>query len=215
MTNLQENIRNIIFYYIKQKYTNILQDKKNSLIEREELVDMVDNLYNTEKGELQQYIRDCLKDMMLDQYNSPLVENIIFEIFDDEELAKNRVILEIENYQQFKKSKNYTYEVEISQHPKYGIGLKLDFEPNDIVVSNFKRNPENNTTLPAEEKNISIGDSIIEINDVSLENINSDKSIEIIKQYLENNSNIKLKLKTYHQVKHNNQIEDLSFSLPI
>ena len=44
--------------------------------------------------------------MYQENYNSAVVENIIYEIFDDEELAKNRVILEIKSFQEHQKNLN-------------------------------------------------------------------------------------------------------------
>lgn len=194
---LQENIRNIIFYYIKQKYCSILKEKNKIILETEEINEMVENLYFSEKSKLQQYIRDCLKELLKDNYNCMLVENIIFEIFDDEELAKNRVIMEINNYQKFKKEKNNIYELDLKPHPKYGIGLKLDFDTNEIVVSNFKRNPDNNDKLPAEESNkILIGDNILSINNKTMENLESSECIKIIKENI-NIPKVKLVIRSY------------------
>ncbi len=199
-TSLQENIRNIVFYYIKQKYCSILKDKNKLLLEDNEINYMVENLYSNEKSKLQQYIRDCLKELLKSNYNCMLVENIIFEIFDDEELAKNRVKMEINNYQKFKKEKNNIYELKLYPHPKYGIGLKLDFDTNEIVVSNFKRNPDNNDKLPAEEANkILIGDNIISINDNKLEDLESQECIRLIKENL-NCPEVKLLIRSYQCV---------------
>ncbi len=195
---LQENIRNIIFYYIKQKYSQELINKKKNFLSDNDINYIVNQLYSSENNKIKKYIRDCLKDMMLENYNSALVENIIFEIFDDEELAKNRVILEIKNYQLHKESKNNIYEVQLTPHDKYGLGLKLDFDSNDIVVSNLKKNPDDNTPLPAELSKIRIGDSIIKINSESLEYLDSKHSVDIIKKYIESKQTLNLTLRTFH-----------------
>ena len=196
--SLQENIKNIIFYYVKKKYNEFLQKENLKFIDDIQLLDLVDNLYSVEKESLQKYIRNCLKDMYQENYNSAVVENIIYEIFDDEELAKNRVILEIKSFQEHQKNKNNIYEVALRPDSQYGIGLKLDFEPHDIIISNFKRNPENNNKLPAEDTKISIGDSIIGINGICLEDKNSDSCISIFKENI-NREIVHLKLKTYTQ----------------
>ena len=195
--SLQENIRNIIFYYVKQKYCLILKKKNKLILEETEINDMVNNLYVTEKSKLQNYIRECLKELLKSNYNCILVESIIFEIFDDEELAKNRIIMEINNYQRFKKEKNNIYELLLTPHHKYGIGLKLDFDTNEVVISNFKRNPDNNDKLPAEDSNkILIGDNIISINDIKLEDLESEECIRLIKEKL-NSKEVKLLIRSY------------------
>lgn len=201
--SLQENIKNIIFYYVKKKYNEHLELENIKTISDIQLQDLVDNLYNKEKDSLQKYIRNCLKDMYQENYNVALVENIIYEIFDDEELAKNRVILEIKSFQEHQKNKNNIYEVSLKPDSSYGIGLKLDFEPHDIIISNFKRNPKNNEKLPGENSSISIGDSIVGINGISLENKDSDHCISIFKDNM-NTEIVHLKLKTYTQ---SNQLE--------
>lgn len=206
--SLQENIKNIIFYYIKKKYNEHLETENLKFISDYQLQDLVDNLYTKEKESLQKYIRNCLKDMYQDNYNSALVENIIYEIFDDEELAKNRVILEIKSFQEHQKNKNNIYEVVLKPDKQYGIGLKLDFEPHDIIISNFKRNPEDKSKLPAEDTQISIGDSIIGINGISLEDKDSDDCISIFKDNMTKDI-VSLKLKTYTQT---NQLEVCSLN---
>ena len=196
--SLQENIRNIIFFYIKQRYCSILKEKNKSILEIEEIDSLVNELYLNEKSKLQQYIRDCLKELL--KTNCMLVENIIFEIFDDEELAKNRVKMEINNYQNFKKEKNNIYDLKLIPHPKYGIGLKLDFDTNEIVVSNFKRNPDNNDKLPAEASNkILIGDNIISINDNKLQDLESEECIKLIKENL-SYPEVKLLIRSYQNI---------------
>ena len=194
--SLQENIKNIIFYYVKKKYNECLEEKKQRFINDEELNQLVDNLYTIEKESLQKYIRSCLKDIYLEDYNSALVENIIYEIFDDEELAKNRVILEIKSYQNHQDKKNSFYKVSLIPDTKYGIGLKLEFEPYDILISSFKKNPENNQSLPAEESLISIGDSIVSINGFSLISKTTDEAVKIITDNI-NTEIVYLELKTY------------------
>lgn len=197
MSNLNENIRNIIFYYIKQKYNGYLKEHNKTFVENDELVNLINTLYSEEKDKLQEYIRNCLRDMMQSSYNSMVVENIIIEIFSDEQLAKNRVMMEINSFQENKKNKNNIYETVLDIHPKYGIGLKLNFEDADIVVSNLKKNPDNNSPLSAEKNNISIGDSIIRINDIDFTNKNTQEIIQIFKDATSGKKQIKLTLKTY------------------
>lgn len=206
--SLQENIKNIIFYYVKKKYNDHLEMENIKVISDIQLHDLVDNLYSKEKDSLQKYIRNCLKDMYQDNYNGALVENIIYEIFDDEDLAKNRVILEIKSFQEHQKNKNSIYEVTLKPDSNFGIGLKLDFEPHDIIISNFKRNPTTNEKLPGETSRISIGDSIVGINGISLEKKDSDECISIFKENM-NTEIVQLKLKTYTQ---SNQLEICSLN---
>ena len=196
--SFQENIKNIIFFYIKKKYNEYLEKNNTDYIEEDEINNLVNQLYTVEKDTIKKYIRECLKDMYLDKYNSTLVETIILEIFDDEELAKNRVILEITTFQENKKKKNVIYTKEITPDKEYGIGLQLDFTTKEVIVSNYKRKPDN-SKLPAELQGISIGDSIIEINNQELENKNTQEKFDIVKKEI-TKSIIYIKLKTYEKL---------------
>lgn len=199
--SLQEKIKNIIFYFIKKEYNDYLKHNKIKFIPENELYNVVNDLYNSKRKEIKVFIRKCLKEMMGNNYPGALVENIIFEIFQDEKLAKNRVILEISNYQDFlkkKKSESVKQIVRIDIDEKYGMGVRLDFSENDIIVKNFKRNPENNSFLSAEKSgNINIGDSIISINNINLELLETDKIIEIFKKIVSNSTSINLGIRSY------------------
>lgn len=207
--SLQEKIKNIIFFFIKKEYNNYLKINKIRFISEGKLYNVVDNLYNSKRKEIKSFIRNCLKEMMDTNYPGALVENIIYEIFQDEKLAKNRVILEISNYQKFLKKKNinsYNQIVNLEIDKKYGMGIRLDFSENDIVVKNFKRNPENNTFLSAEKNgNINIGDSVTSINNINLEILETSKIVELFKEILSKSSVIKLGIRSYkiQEVKNN------------
>lgn len=197
--SLQEKIRNIIFYYVKNQYNTYLQENNLKFINESELKSIITNLYVEQKKDLQSFIKSCLKEMMQDNYPGALVENIIFEIFQDKDMAINRVTLEIKKYQDFiLNSTSKEYEITVPIDPDYGIGLKIDFFDNDVIVKNYKRN-SNNKVLPAEESGlISIGDSLIKINNISLENIDTTTKIDIVKNAMKHDF-IQLKFRTFSE----------------
>ena len=197
--SLQEKIRNIIFYYVKNQYNIYLQENNLKFINDNELKSIITDLYVEQKKDLQLFIKNCLKEMMQDNYPGALVENIIFEIFQDKDMAINRVTLEIKKYQDFViNNTSKEYEITVPIDPDYGIGLKIDFFDNDVIVKNYKRN-SHNKILPAEESGlISIGDSLIQINNVSLENIDTDEKINIVKNAMKHDF-IQLKFRTFSE----------------
>ena len=139
--SLQEKIRNIIFYYVKNQYNNYLKENQLKFIKEEELNGIITNMYVKQKKELQMFIKNCLKEMMKDNYPGALVENIIFEIFQDQDMAVNRVTLEIKKYQEYVMDNiSKEYEITVPIYPDYGIGLKIDFLDDDVIVKNYKRN---------------------------------------------------------------------------
>lgn len=195
--SLQEKIRNIIFYYVKNQYNNYLKENQLKFIKEEELNGIITDMYVKQKKELQMFIKNCLKEMMKDNYPGALVENIIFEIFQDQDMAVNRVTLEIKKYQEYVlNNTSKEYEITVPIDPDYGIGLKIDFLDDDVIVKNYKRNNENKL-LPAEESGqISIGDSLIKINNLELENITTKEKIKIVKSAMDEDF-IKLKFRTF------------------
>lgn len=200
--SLQEKIRNIIFYYVKNQYNTYLEENNLKFINENELHNIITKLYVEQKKDLQSFIKKCLKEMMQENYPGALVENIIFEIFQDQEMAVNRVTLEIKKYQEYILTNiSKEYEVTVPIDPDYGLGLSIDFFDNDVIVKNYKRNSKNKV-LPAEESGlISIGDSLIKINEQSLEEIDTEKKIDIVKTAMKKDF-IKLRFRTFY----NNEI---------
>lgn len=95
-TNL---IRDIVFYYIKYYYDKHLKENSLERIEDENIAPFIDTIYNNNSKKIKNYIRTSLKENQKDEYNSLVVENILLEMFDDIDFAKNRVINEIIDYQ--------------------------------------------------------------------------------------------------------------------
>ena len=61
---LQEKIKNIIFYYVKTHYNNYLREKNLKYIEEDKIQEIISSLYTEEKKNIQNFIRECLKEMM-------------------------------------------------------------------------------------------------------------------------------------------------------
>ena len=63
------------------------------------------NIYYVEKQQdLKDYIRKSLKKNLGSEYNSIAAENIIMELFNDPDMAKERIRLEISDYQEQRNS---------------------------------------------------------------------------------------------------------------
>ena len=111
MENNQENsnnlagmIRDITLYYVKFYYDNYLKENNKTIIEEQELKNLIDNIYEVKQKDLRQYIRDTLKSNLKEQYPRMAVENILSEMFQDKTYAKQRVYEEIINYQNVKQN---------------------------------------------------------------------------------------------------------------
>lgn len=93
-------IEKIITHFVKFNYHEYLKQNKLSKLNDNELNTFIHTTYDQKKNNLSKYIRDCLKESLGDNYPPLIVNSIILEIFDDDDLAKNKVIIEIQNYQE-------------------------------------------------------------------------------------------------------------------
>ena len=105
-SNLVNIIKNITFHYIKMQYNDYLNDHNLNLIPEEDIPRVIDELYDNKQKEVKKFIRGTLRKNFQD-YDSNFslkasTEEILLEMFEDSDFAKNRLIIEIKNYQEEK-----------------------------------------------------------------------------------------------------------------
>jgi hypothetical protein len=103
--SLPNLIRDITLHYVKFYYEKYLKDNNVSVIQEENLVKLLNDLYDEKQKDLRKYIRKTLKDNLKENYSSMATENILLEMFKDSDLAKERVKVEILHYQKCSKNK--------------------------------------------------------------------------------------------------------------
>lgn len=101
--NLPNTIRNITFHFVKVHYNKYLEEHNLKKIDKGKIPDVVNELYEEKEQDLKKYIRGTMRKNFPDyDKNFTLktsTEEIILEMFDDPDFSKNRIIIEIENYQ--------------------------------------------------------------------------------------------------------------------
>lgn len=101
--NLPNTIRNITFHFIKVHYNKYLEEHNLKKIGKEKVPEVVNELYEEKETELKKYIRGTMRKNFADYDKNftlkTTTEEIILEMFDDPDFSKNRIIIEIENYQ--------------------------------------------------------------------------------------------------------------------
>ena len=145
--SIQEKVRNIVFYFVKNEYKNYLDKHELKFIQEADLDSVVDSFYIQKEKTLKEFIRTNLRKMMKEKYPGALVENVIFDIFQDDKLAKNRIILEIRQFQSNADSsllQSNMYNVEVIPDDKYGMGINLSVDDKRIIVESFKKHPNSN-----------------------------------------------------------------------
>jgi hypothetical protein len=99
--SLQKNIKDLLFFYVKQNYENYLKVNNVEYISEDKITEVISSLYLERKDHLKEFIKTSLKQVMKEEYPGDLVIlNIMIDIFSDDELCKNRLIVEIKLHQQ-------------------------------------------------------------------------------------------------------------------
>jgi len=99
--SLQKHIKDLIFFYVKTNYNQYLEDHKIKLIPEEKINGVIESLYDDRKEHLKVFIKESLKKLLKDEYPGDLIIlNILVDIFSDNTLCKNRLIVEIKLHQQ-------------------------------------------------------------------------------------------------------------------
>lgn len=110
MSNIQKTIKDLIYFYIKENYKKYLQENSLIIIPNEKLRSVIDSLYTDKKGHLKEFIKSSLKVIMKDDYpGDQSITNVTLNIFSDDELCKNRLLLEIKVYQESLDKKHIDY----------------------------------------------------------------------------------------------------------
>jgi len=101
MSKLERTIKDLIIFYVKENYKKYLLEKNLKSIKKENLKEVISHLYDSKKPHLKDFLKNSLKELLKEEYPGDLViNNICFQIFEDDELCKNRVCVEIELHQE-------------------------------------------------------------------------------------------------------------------
>jgi hypothetical protein len=101
MTTLENHIKDLIQFYVKTNYDNYLKEHKINTIPEKDIDPVIRLLYDQRKDHLKIFIKESLQAMLKEEYPGDLlVLNIILGIFEDDELCRNRLVLEVTLHQQ-------------------------------------------------------------------------------------------------------------------
>lgn len=92
-------VKETIFFYVKYYYDKYLVEHTIQIMEPQHIDTFIQQHYTDRERDLRDYVRKSLKKNLGDGYNNLAVENILLEIFKDPALAKERIKLEITDYQ--------------------------------------------------------------------------------------------------------------------
>ena len=94
-------VKELILFYVTENYKKILLENKIKKIDEDKIPIIVEELYSERKEHLKIFLKDSLKRLQGEDYMGDLVlKNLCLDIFQDDELCKERLILEIKLYQE-------------------------------------------------------------------------------------------------------------------
>ncbi len=100
MSNIQSTIKDLVFFYVKTNYEKYLKDNNIINIPDNEINNVIETLYSDRKDHLKTFLKQSLKELLKNEYPGDLVIlNIFTNIFEDDAICKNRLILEIRMHQ--------------------------------------------------------------------------------------------------------------------
>ena len=104
MSHLERTIKDLVIFYIKENYNKYLESNNLDTIDIKDLKDKVVELYYPKKDEIKEFVKNCMKEMTKDKPNEYpgdlVINNIFFDIYQDDELNINRIYNEIKLFQE-------------------------------------------------------------------------------------------------------------------
>ena len=103
MTTLQKQIKDLIFFYVKINYEKYLSDNDITSIAEDEIKGIINSIYVERKIHIQAFVKNSLQKIYTEKNEEypgdSTVNSIFINIFQDDEYCKNRISIEIIDYQ--------------------------------------------------------------------------------------------------------------------
>jgi hypothetical protein len=189
MGDILDEIKDITFNFLNNKYKEYLKNHKILLIKEENMKNIITSFYENYSKELKQTIRNSVKENHKNNYPSAIVENTILDIFQDKELNINRVCDEFIILQ-----KKHIYKTELKLINN-SLNLNIGLADNFIII-----NSVNTKYIPHDDelneiyKNINKYKFLYSIDEKILEEYPNEEKINIIKDTINNKEKINIQL---------------------
>ena len=93
-------IKDLIIFYVKENYNTYLSEKNIKTINPEDLDNVINILYIQKKDHLKVFIQNSMHELLKEEHPGDMfINNIIIDIFRDDNLCKQTLKTEIELYQ--------------------------------------------------------------------------------------------------------------------
>ena len=189
MGDILDEIKDITFNFLNNKYKEYLKNNKILLIKEENMKNIISSFYENYSKELKQTIRNSVKENHKNNYPSAIVENTILDIFQDKELNINRVCNEFIILQ-----KKHIYKTELKLINN-SLNLNIGIADNFIIINSVNtKNIEHVDELNEIYKNINKYKFLYSIDEKILEEYPNEEKINIIKNTINNKEKVNIQL---------------------
>jgi hypothetical protein len=189
MEDILDEIKDITFNFLNNKYKEYLKNNKILLIKEENMKSIISSFYENYSKELKQTIRNSVKENHKNDYPSAIVENTILDIFQDKELNINRLCDEFIILQ-----KKHIYKTELKLINN-SLNLNIGIADNFIIINSVNtKNIVDNDELSEIYKNISKYKFLYSIDKQILEEYPNEEKINIIKNTINNKEKVNIQL---------------------
>ena len=101
MSKLERDIKDLIIFYVKENYNKYLEENNLTIIGKEKIKQIISDMYYPKKDHLKQFVKNSLKELWKGDYPGDLIiDNIFFDIYQDDKFNINRICVEIELHQE-------------------------------------------------------------------------------------------------------------------
>ena len=185
--NISDEIKNIGFNFIRNKYQEYLQSNKILLIKENVIKKIITELYDTNIKVLKQEIRNTLKNKHKEDYPSAIVENILLDLFQEKEMNIANAIKEILLIQN-NNLKSITLPI-----INNSLNLNISLNDNYVKINSINsKNLKDNIQALEIYKIIENYSFLYSINNIILEE--HDDKINIIKNEIENTNDVSIQI---------------------
>ena len=185
--NISDEIKNISFNFIRNKYQEYLRSNKILLIKENIIENIITELYDNNIKVLKQEIRNTLKNKHKEDYPSAIVENILLDLFQEKEINIANAVKEIILIQN-NNLKSLTLPIINSS-----LNLNISLNDNYVKINSINsKNLKDNIQALEIYKIIENYSFLYSINNIILEE--HDDKINIIKNEIENTNNVSIQI---------------------
>lgn len=175
--NILESIKSYVFNIIEDEYKKYLQSHKLLTLQRSKLVSIMEEYYSNNSKSIKSKIREHMKTLCGEEYNSAMIENILLDLFQERELNIIKITTEIITIQE-KNMQKFTI-------PLVNNSLNLNISLVDGYIIINSTNPKNIEGYYELYETINNYKFLYSINNDLLQDYSDDEKINIIKKNIE------------------------------